>query len=251
MTDPVSEELQRRMSEPVPWRSALVAALLIHGAVAAAVVLGPSGGHRALSLPRIQVRIAPALPSSASESAGGQPKPAQVETPKPAMKSPPSAKSTKPAGETARKAELPRRSSPPPARVPATPQPRRTGAQGGEDAGGPATSAGASAAIGLGDGAGKGGTDEAFPYGYYLNRLLAMIESNWFRPPAPPETRTRVLCRIDRTGRVLEVGLEEPSSSSAFDRAALRAVYAAAPFPPLPQGFHGSTLTLHLEFGQQ
>jgi hypothetical protein len=27
-------------------------------------------------------------------------------------------------------------------------------------------------------------------------------------------------------------------------------VYAAIPLPPLPQGFGGTTLTLHLEFGQ-
>jgi hypothetical protein len=30
----------------------------------------------------------------------------------------------------------------------------------------------------------------------------------------------------------------------------LRAVYAANPLPPLPQGFGGNTLTLHLDFGQ-
>jgi TonB family protein len=60
-----------------------------------------------------------------------------------------------------------------------------------------------------------------------------------------------VRCRIDRSGRLLEAGIEEESVVAAFDRAALRAIFAAAPFPPLPQGFSGQSLTLHLDFGPQ
>jgi protein TonB len=103
---------------------------------------------------------------------------------------------------------------------------------------------------GIALGAGSGGGDESFPFTYYLNRVLAVIEGNWFRPPAPPATRCTVRCVIDRSGRLVDAGLEQESASPAFDRAALRAVYAAAPFPPLPEGFGGTTLTLHLEFGQ-
>ena len=77
------------------------------------------------------------------------------------------------------------------------------------------------------------------------------MESNWYRPPAPAETRCRVRCRVDRTGRLLEAGIEESSGVAAFDRAALRAVYAATPLPPLPQGFSGQALTVHLDFGPQ
>ena len=69
-------------------------------------------------------------------------------------------------------------------------------------------------------------------------------------PPAPVGTVCRLRCVLDRTGRLLDAGLEAESQTPAFDRAALRAVYASAPFPPLPEGFGGSTLTLHLEFGQ-
>ncbi|NCO69752.1 MAG: TonB C-terminal domain-containing protein [Acidobacteria bacterium] len=99
-------------------------------------------------------------------------------------------------------------------------------------------------------GPGENGADAAdFPYGYYLSRVLATIEANWFKPPGGTGMRCRVTCRIDRTGHLLEAGLDEPSAQPAFDRAALRAVYAAAPFPPLPQGYASPTLTLHLEFG--
>ena len=79
--------------------------------------------------------------------------------------------------------------------------------------------------------------------------MLALIEGNWFRPPAAAGTVCQVRCVIDRSGRLAEAGLESASASPAFDRAALRAVYAAAPFPPLPEGFGGTELTLHLEFG--
>jgi TonB family protein len=103
---------------------------------------------------------------------------------------------------------------------------------------------------GLALGIGSGGGEETFPFTYYLNRVLALIESNWFRPPAPADTHCRVRCVIDRSGRLVEAGLEQESASAAFDRAALRAVYAAAPLPPLPQGFGGTTLTIHLEFGE-
>jgi len=107
-----------------------------------------------------------------------------------------------------------------------------------------------SPSAGIALGVDSGATEGTFPFTYYLNRVLALIESNWFRPFAPAETRCRVRCVIDRSGRLLEAGLEQESASAAFDRAALRAVYAAAPLPPLPQGFGGTTLTLHLDFGQ-
>jgi TonB family protein len=106
------------------------------------------------------------------------------------------------------------------------------------------------AAGGIALGVASGGGEEPFPFIYYLNRVLAIIESNWYRPLAPPDTRCRVRCVIERSGRLVEAGLEQESASPAYDRAALRAVYAANPLPPLPQGFGGNTLTLHLDFGQ-
>lgn len=93
------------------------------------------------------------------------------------------------------------------------------------------------------------GTEESFPFAYYINRVLGSIESNWFKPPVPADTRCRIRCRIDRSGRIVEAGIAQASSVPAFDRAALRAVYASAPFPPLPLGFSGAYLTLNLEFG--
>ncbi|MFI5142939.1 MAG: energy transducer TonB [Thermoanaerobaculales bacterium] len=251
MIDLVSEELERRAQLALPWKSAVLGALTIHLAVIAMLFLAPRPGHRRYTLPMVQVRLAspPAQPAGAT----GRPeaKPLAAPAPAPAATAP---------VHTAKKAVAPppRHPLPPEKKAakaaPLAPAPSEAGTRAGSSA--PATSPQGegvtgqrSAGGGIAVGAGNGGNDESFPYSYYLNRLLGLIESNWFRPPDAPTSQCRVLCRLDRSGRLIEAGIEEPSQTPAFDRAALRAVYASSPFPPLPQGYGGGTLTLHLEFG--
>lgn len=261
MNDPVSRELEQRLGQPLRWRSALAVAVGIHLVVALALVLGPSGRHRVLTLPHVQVRLTASLPSP--QGAGPRARSAPVPKAAPSPKSPavPRTKppvpahrtdttSTKPAKKqsvTSRKKVTAPGKKPVAESTAAKASPEQTAA-GLKPAVEAPAAAGGGGGVGLGT-SDTGATDESFPYAYYLNRVLAIIESNWFRPPAAPGTRTRVLCRIDRAGRLVEAGIEAPSSAPAFDRAALRAVYASVPLPPLPQGYSGSTLTLHLEFG--
>lgn len=249
MIDPVSAELESRAREHLPWRWALGSALVVHVAAALALLLGGSHRPRALSLPSVQVRIAPGLPAPARPAAPAARSPAPAAAPRKATPAPPPParkavaidKTVKPSRAT------PRAAAPEPAPASSvaaeagTDQPEPAPAQQGG-----ATGSGGSGGVALGAG---NGTEESFPFAYYLNRVLGSIEGNWFKPPVPPDTRCRVRCRIDRSGKVIEAGIEEPSAIPAFDRAALRAVYASAPFPPLPLGFAGTSLTLHLEFG--
>ncbi|MFZ5788769.1 MAG: energy transducer TonB [Acidobacteriota bacterium] len=239
MIDQVSEELERRAREPWQWRSSLAVALVLHATVAFMAVFAPSPRHTSLRMPSVQVRIGVRLPPAKQPAAGPRadarpsaprpdPRPASAATKKTAAQSPAPAR----ARAAGRRAAGP---EPPPA-------------TSGGDAAPPTGSPGAAAVSGTG-GLRAGPAGEDFPYAYYLERLLAIIEGAWFRPPAPDGTRCRVLCRIDRSGRILDAGIEQPSAVPAFDRAALRAVYAGAPYPPLPQGFGSSSLTLHLEFG--
>lgn len=249
MIDPVSAELEARAREHLPWRWALGSALVVHVVVALGLLVGGSHRPRALSLPSVQVRIAPGLPAPARPAA----QPARAAAPdaaprKATVAPPPPARKAVAIDRTAR----PSRATP----RPATPDPVPAAgsvADAGTDQAGAAPSqqgggsgSGGSGGVALGSG---NGTEESFPFAYYLNRVLGSIEGNWFKPPVPPDTRCRVRCRIDRSGKVVEAGIEEPSAIPAFDRAALRAVYASAPFPPLPLGFAGTSLTLHLEFG--
>lgn len=247
MTDPVSEELERRAHLDLRWRWAVAGAVTIHMTVAALILLTPTHGRRALTLPRVQVRIT----AEPTAGAAATSKPATAAVPVPAAKPAPEAASKKP--RSRKTAEPPPRHAIPdkqaarPAEKAAEP-PRASGALAHgvtQDSGTAVTSGTGGIALGVAGGAGE----EAFPFTYYLNRVLALIEGNWFRPPSPAGTSCRVRCVVDRGGRLIEAGLEAESQTPAFDRAALRAVYASAPFPPLPQSFGGNTLTLHLEFG--
>lgn len=234
MTDPVSEELARRASEPLPWWWAFFVALSLHLAGFGALVLAARPKARALTLPAVRVRLTsiPELPSPPKSFS------APVKTEAPTTKAEPKRDRTVQAPRSNKKT------------APPSPSVSRAAAKA-ESASGSTTPQMGASGVNLGRGLAVGaGEGQSFPYDYYLQRLIATVEANWFKPQAPPGTRCRVRCRIARSGELLEVGLEEPSSHPAFDRATLRAVYAAAPFPPLPQGFARSELILHLEFVQ-
>lgn len=237
MIDPVSEELERRAREPWPWRSSLAVALAVHATVALLAVFAPSSRHRALRMPSVQVRLGVRVP----------PSPQAVPRPRSASPAPaPESRSSAPAKKKAPVKASPPAAAAPSGKGPARPEPPQV--DPGEAAA-PAPGSSSTAAVAGTGGLSAGPAGEEFPYAYYLERLLTIIEGAWFRPPVPDGTRCRVLCRIDRSGRLLEAGIEQPSTVPTFDRAALRAVYAGAPYPPLPQGFGGASLTLHLEFG--
>lgn len=243
MTDPVSEELARRAAEPVPWRGALAVALALHVLAVAGLLVASRPSRKALTLPAVRVHLAPALSlplSSGSSSGNPQATAAKPPAPPPSKPAPKPAKPSPVASAAVGKAAAAGKAE-------TAPQPEgRSSEPDTGTATGPAVG-GSASGVGLAGGAVEGA---AFPYQYYLERVLATIEQNWFKPPAPAGTRCRVRARIGRSGDLREAGLEEPSGHGAFDRAALRAVYAAAPFPPLPQGFAGSELILHLEFVQ-
>ncbi len=257
MRDAVGEELARRWAEPWPWRSALAGAVALHLAVAVLFAVAPGQRRRSLRFPSVQVRmIAPLAAPPGRTQPGDAARPARATAPVTApQKRPPEVKqpARQPAAP-ARAAVTPLKAAP---AAPRPPLPAREGAvlgppatmPGGQGGAGAGEQRSSSGAIGLG--AGDGGGEEPFPFTYYLSRFVSVVEGNWFRPPAPSDTRCRVRCRIDRGGRLLEAGIEEESAVPAFDRAALRAIYASAPFPPLPQDFTGQSLTLHLDFGPQ
>ena len=236
MRDPVGEFLDQRVSLPWPWRRALAAAFALHLAVALIAVLAPRMRPRPLTLPSVQVRLAPALPQPAA-APPGEPRPRPA-PPRPAPAPAPKSRPAKPA--PVKKA----------APAPPTTVPKRTYVSDAPASPEPAAEPGLRSASGsLALAAAAAGAEEPFPYEYYLTRLLGAVEANWFSPPGAGPTRCRVRFRIDRSGKLLEAGIEEASAVPSFDRAALRAVFAASPFPPLPQGFGGSVLTIHLEFG--
>lgn len=85
-----------------------------------------------------------------------------------------------------------------------------------------------------------------FTYGYYVERMVALIRSRWTRPPVPDGTQTTLHFRILKNGTILELEIREGSGQPAFDRAAVRAVSEASPLPPLPVGYRQDSLGVTL-----
>jgi periplasmic protein TonB len=122
---------------------------------------------------------------------------------------------------------------PPPPPPPAMPPPKRTGSPFGATLG----AATSKARVGV--------EDPNFTYGYYLDRVVAVISDNWVRPPVGVEQAV-LYFRIQKDGTITDLRLAEPSGSEVFDRAALRAVESSSPLPPLPSSYKRPSLGINL-----
>lgn len=127
----------------------------------------------------------------------------------------------------------PRRSPPPPPAV--KPPPKREGSPFGKSLGAQTSRT----RVGV--------EDPNFTYGYYLDRVVSVISGNWVRPPVGAEVEEAILYfRILRDGTIAELRVAEASGSETFDVAALRAVEASSPLPPLPKGYKKDYLGINL-----
>ena len=98
----------------------------------------------------------------------------------------------------------------------------------------------------------SGYTVEEFPFADYLYRIRDLIAAQWSPPPTGPyglKRRTEVFFRLGRNGNlVVQPRVDNGSSDTTFDRAAMRAIAAGAPFPPLPREYTGQSLGVGLAF---
>jgi TonB family protein len=92
-----------------------------------------------------------------------------------------------------------------------------------------------------------GGLDNPdFTYGYYLDRMLSLIDAQWARPAMGSGVKAVIFFRIHRDGSMTDLRVEQSSGYNSFDLAALRAVQNAAPFPPLPRAYRHEDLGVNL-----
>ena len=87
----------------------------------------------------------------------------------------------------------------------------------------------------------------------YLQHILATVRRNWLA--TLPESarfgqRGRVLIQfaIDRTGAVPKLVIADSAGIQALDLAAVAAVSASYPFPPLPSDYKGDQIRLQFAF---
>ncbi len=91
-----------------------------------------------------------------------------------------------------------------------------------------------------------------FPYAWYLNTLRTRITDSWDPPGesllAGRGNKVLVVLRVHRDGSVSDIRVEGASGTPGLDASARRAVERALPFPPLPDGYEGSSLDVAVRF---
>ena len=88
-----------------------------------------------------------------------------------------------------------------------------------------------------------------FPYSWYFAAIHRKISERW-DDKALPGQQPLVVFEIGRDGQVnmSTIGVEKSSGNPLYDRAAVRAIQEANPFPPLPDDFKRPLLRVHLNF---
>ena len=92
--------------------------------------------------------------------------------------------------------------------------------------------------------------ERTFEYPYYLGVMQRRIQQHFVVPRMLGVTQleTVIYFRVQRSGRISNVVVERSSSNPVFDLAAQRALNAADPLPPLPDGYTKSYLGVHFAF---
>jgi len=85
-----------------------------------------------------------------------------------------------------------------------------------------------------------------FPYPWYLSQVRQMLWAAWQKRMPAESGEGVVMFSIMRNGSFTDLRMESSSGDNNFDRAAVEAVQAAAPFPALPSDFRESFLKIHL-----
>lgn len=83
-----------------------------------------------------------------------------------------------------------------------------------------------------------------FKYSWYLVNVIERIRQHWSPPPDSKDARARVLFKVNRSGWVIAVHLDDEYSNGSFQfkQAAVRAINLSNPFPSLPDEYFKQSL---------
>jgi TonB family protein len=89
-----------------------------------------------------------------------------------------------------------------------------------------------------------------FPYAWYLRQVLQKVQGEWQRQnrTTEPDQKPHILVEIQRDGTIRMPEIQKTSGNAVYDQAALRAVFDASPFPPLPQDWSKPSLRVMFRF---
>jgi TonB family protein len=242
MDDRVGDLLAERARLGGGAGTGIAISILLHGSIAAAVIYAAMHATAPQEISTLNIRFAPMPASVAAPTpvvSAPIPAPTKLAIPepvaepaKPVVKSEPKTVPLSAFGKSTKKgSETP----PAPQPQPAAPQvAAKFGVVGGIDI--PVGSAGVT------------GIEGDFPYTIYIDRMKMLIGQRWLRPQTASGVNTTVSFVINRDGTIRDAKNEILSGNGTFDRAALRAVLEASPLPPLPFGYNGTYLGVHLTF---
>lgn len=251
MQDRVADVLAQRAALDRGAGAGVAISILLHcalfgGGVYAALHADPP---QAVKMVTIEFASMPAVQSpSASKPAARKVEVPKIEEPKPVIQEPkpvvadtpppkPPEKNTAPMSPFGRSTK---KGSDAPA-VPITSAPSMAGEPGmAPTSTAPAVPIGGSGITGL-----EGGD---FPYTLYIQGMHRKVGAGWFRPQVAGGATVIIYFRILRDGRITDAKVETSSGNGTFDRAALSAVRSASPLNPLPFGYSGTYLGVHLTF---
>lgn len=114
-----------------------------------------------------------------------------------------------------------------------------TGAKAGEQPGGP---------ISVGPGEGAGGTVKGVEYLLYYNQMINRIKQVWAWAGANQALEATVRFTITETGDIVNVRIKQPSGDAGYDASVERAVRAANPLPPPPEGYRKEFSDVEITF---
>jgi protein TonB len=248
--DAVGNIISERAHESGRWGAGVTLALLLHAGIAAGFLLSSLNRRGPLINPRaVSVRIMPA----GNLRGGAAPRPAPAPPPETKKILKPEEEPPPPPSEKAVLLPAPEKDK----KKPAPPAPQapvaseRRAPELSLPSSGDTEGAGSGGPVGAGGSVGVGGTrlDQAdFTYSYYIERMLVAISTNWFKPSQSGAASPVVYFRIERDGSITDPEIEKSSGQPFVDRAAMRAVIASSPLPPLPSEYGGTHLGVHLKF---
>jgi TonB family protein len=92
-----------------------------------------------------------------------------------------------------------------------------------------------------------------FPYAWYLRQVNEKVSAQWQRQNqiSEPQQKPQIYIEIQRDGTIRSPSIVKSSGNALYDRAALRAVMEASPFPPLPQDWSKPSLNIQFTFNLQ
>ncbi len=243
MRDPVAEILEERSAAASGLSGAIALSLLLHAGGAGVAIYSALRQPPPRPVTTLNIKFAraprPVTPTPgpvASKPKAPEPVVPRIQEPAPQpVKAPPKkapeppAKGTVPFSPFGRSTKKGADVPPPP-----PPPPPSSGVAGGE--------------IGVGEAGVTGLEGGDFPYTLYLDRMKTLVGARWIRPQIATGAKTVIYFRIERDGTIRDAAVETASGNGTFDRAALRAVLETSPLPPLPFGYSGNYLGVHLTF---